>query len=168
LATTPAAGTPEPSNQADTAKVGGEANNEDGEKHEQINLAEGVDDDEAVLHEVRAKVLRFIPASEKSDEDKPKSKSPWSTQGVGQLRLLQNKESKLVRLLLRAEPRGHVALNRALMPNLTYKADEKYVKLTTSNEKGDGLETWMIQVKTKEIAKELAESLENNKASNKK
>lgn len=167
MATTPAAGTPEPSTQADTAKDG-EATNEDGEKHEQINLTDGVNDDEEVRHEVRAKVLKFVPASEKSDEDKPKSKSPWSTQGVGQLRLLQHKETKLVRLLLRAEPRGHVALNRALLPNLTYKADEKYVKLTTSNEKGDGLETWMIQVKTKDLAKELAESLEKNKEANKK
>lgn len=167
MATTPAAGTPEPSTQADTAKDG-EATNEDGEKHEQINLTDGVNDDEEVRHEVRAKVLKFVPASEKSDEDKPKSKSPWSTQGVGQLRLLQHKETNLVRLLLRAEPRGHVALNRALLPNLTYKADEKYVKLTTSNEKGDGLETWMIQVKTKDLAKELAESLEKNKEANKK
>lgn len=167
MATTPAAGTPEPSTQADTAKDG-EATNEDGEKHEQINLTDGVNDDEEVRHEVRAKVLKFVPASEKSDEDKPKSKSPWSTQGVGLLRLLQHTETKLVRLLLRAEPRGHVALNRALLPNLTYKADEKYVKLTTSNEKGDGLETWMIQVKTKDLAKELAESLEKNKEANKK
>ncbi|EFY92903.1 hypothetical protein J3458_004517 [Metarhizium acridum] len=167
LATTPAAGTPEPSTQADTAKDG-EATNEDGGEHEQINLTDGVNDDEEVRHEVRAKVLKFVPASEKSDEDKPKSKSPWSTQGVGQLRLLQHKETKLVRLLLRAEPRGHVALNRALLPNLTYKADEKYVKLTTSNEKGDGLETWMIQVKTKDLAKELAELLEKNKEANKK
>lgn len=167
MATTPAAGTPEPSTQADTAKDG-EANNDDGEKHEQINLADGVHDDEDVLHEVRAKVLKFVPASEKSDDDKPKSKSPWSTQGVGQLRLLQHKETKLVRLLLRAEPRGHVALNRALLPNVTYKPDEKYVKVPTSNEKGDGLETWMIQVKTKDLAKELTEALEKNKVANKK
>ena len=114
-------------------------------------------------------MLRFIPASEREDgEDKAKSKSPWSTQGVGPLRLLKHKETKTVRLLLRAEPRGHVALNRAVLPDMTYKADEKYVKMTTSNEKGDGLETWMIQVKTKDLAKALAEELEKNKIFNKK
>ncbi|PNY28661.1 Uncharacterized protein TCAP_01415 [Tolypocladium capitatum] len=166
LATTPAAGTPEPSNQKD-GTTGGD--NGDGEKHGQINLTDGVDADEEVLHEVRAKVLKFLPPGDKSDsDDRAKPKSPWTTRGVGTLRLLKHKESGVVRLLLRAEPRGHVALNRALLPNMTYKADEKYVKITTSNEKGDGLETWMIQVKTKDLAKEAAEALEKNKGSNKK
>ncbi|KAK2609275.1 hypothetical protein QQS21_002210 [Conoideocrella luteorostrata] len=162
LATTPAAGTPEPSAQADATKDG-DAQNEEGEKHEQINLVDAIGEEEEVLHEVRAKVLKFVPASADDADDKPKSKSPWSTQGVGQLRLLKHKETNLVRLLLRAEPRGHVALNRAVLPKMSYKADEKYVKLTTSNEKGDGLETWMIQVKTKDLAKELAEALEKHK-----
>ncbi|KAG5919204.1 hypothetical protein E4U42_006583 [Claviceps africana] len=173
LATTPAAGTPEPAGEADAAAKHGEANDEDGERHEQVNLADAVDDEEEVLHEVRAKVLKFVPASENSEGggggggDKAKSKSPWSTQGVGQLRILKHKDTKLVRLLLRAEPRGHVALNRALLATMSYKADEKYVKLTTSNEKGNGLETWMIQVKTKELAKHLADAMEENKGSNK-
>lgn len=133
-------------------------------------MVDAVDEDEEVLHEVRAKVLKFVPASEKSEDggdDDAKSKSPWSTQGVGQLRLLQHKSTKLVRLLLRAEPRGHVALNRAVLPTMSYKADEKYVKLTTSNEKGNGLETWMIQVKTKALASQLASAMEENKESNK-
>ena len=51
---------------------------------------------------------------------------------------------------------------------MSYKSEEKYVKITTSNEKGDGLETWMIQVKTKDSAKELGEVLEKNKEANKK
>lgn len=120
---------------------------------------------------MRAKVLKFVPAGEKDGADgdeKPKSKSPWSTQGVGPLRLLKHKETNSVRLLLRAEPRGHIALNRSVLPDMSYKADEKYVKMTTTTEKGDGLETWMIQVKTKELAKELAEALEKHKELNKK
>ncbi|KYK58367.1 nucleoporin nsp1 [Drechmeria coniospora] len=169
LATTPAALTPEPA----------DGDGEEGEKHEQINLTDGLDADEEVLHEVRAKVLQFVPPSDKSDKDeesdkdkdkdkdKAKSKSPWSTKGIGNLRLLKHKESGVVRLLLRTEPRGHVAFNRALLPNRPYKADAKYVKLMTSNEKGDGLETWMVQVKTNELAKELAKALEENKEANK-
>ncbi|KAH7011898.1 nucleoporin nsp1 [Ilyonectria destructans] len=164
LATTPAGGTPEPSAPTQGAAGG---NDEDGEKHEQINLTEGLEADEEVLHDVRAKVLKFVSAAEKSD-DKPKSKSPWSTQGVGPLRLLKHKETNAVRLLMRAEPRGNVALNRAVLPDMSYKADEKYVRMTTSNEKGDGLETWMIQVKTKDLAKGLAEALEKHKTLNKK
>ncbi|KAM0212881.1 hypothetical protein ACHAPA_009136 [Fusarium lateritium] len=164
LATTPAGGTPEPSAQTEGAAGG----DEDGEKHEQVNLAENLEQDEDVMHDVRAKVLKFAPAGEKSDDKKPKSQSPWSTQGVGALRLLKHKETNVVRLLLRAEPRGHIAMNRAVLADMSYKADKKYVKMTTSNEKGDGLETWMIQVKTADMAKELADALEKNKVHNKK
>ncbi|KAJ4265472.1 hypothetical protein NW762_004760 [Fusarium torreyae] len=164
LATTPAGGTPEPSTQAEGATGG----DEEGEKHEQVNLAENLEQDEEVMHDVRAKVLKFVPAGEKADDKKSKSSSPWSTQGVGALRLLKHKETNVVRLLLRAEPRGHIAMNRAVLADMSYKADKKYVKMTTSNEKGDGLETWMIQVKTADMAKELAEALEKQKVHNKK
>ncbi|KAF4445250.1 Tubulin gamma chain [Fusarium austroafricanum] len=164
LATTPAGGTPEPSNQTE----GAAGADEEGEKHEQVNLAENLEQDEDVMHDVRAKVLKFVPASEKSDDKKSKSQSPWSTQGIGALRLLKHKETNVVRLLLRAEPRGHIAMNRAVLADMSYKADKKYVKMTTSNENGDGLETWMIQVKTADMAKELAEALEKNKIHNKK
>lgn len=133
-------------------------------------MTEGAEADEDVLHDVRAKVLKFMPDGEKGEggEDKPKPKSPWSTKGVGPLRVLKHKETGTVRLLLRAEPRGHIAINRSVLPDLDYKADKKYVKLTTSNEAGDGLETWMIQVKTEDMAKKLAEALEENKVHNKK
>lgn len=166
LATTPAAGTPEPGNPAEANK---DTNDEDGEKHEQISLTEGAEADEETVHEVRAKVLKFVSPEDQSEgDDKPKSKSPWTTKGVGPLRLLKHKETNAVRLLLRAEPRGHVALNRTLLADLSYKADEKYVRLATSNETGDGMETWMIQVKTKDLAKALAAALEENKVHNKK
>jgi len=165
LATTPARGTPEPSSQAEGAKGGDE---EEGEKQEQIDLAGGSEEGEETLHEVRAKALKFITDKSEEGDDKPKAKSPWKTEGLGQLRLLKNKETGAVRLLLRAEPRGNVAMNRLVLPDLEYKADRKYLKITTSNDKGDGLETWMIQVKTEELSKGLAKALEENKAANKK
>lgn len=164
LATTPAAGTPEPSAPAEAK----DNNDEEGEKHEQISLTEGAESEEETVHEVRAKVLKFVSPEDQSDDEKPKSKSPWTTKGVGPLRVLKHKETNAVRLLLRAEPRGHVALNKTLLPDLKYKANEKYVRLGTANEKGDGMETWMIQVKTKDLAKALADALEENKVHNKK
>ncbi|PHH82971.1 hypothetical protein CDD82_4085 [Ophiocordyceps australis] len=163
LATTPAAGTPEPSSQANG---GTGADEEGGEKHEQINLTDGAEVDEEVLYHVRAKALKFEPAED--TDSGAKSKSPWSTKGIGPFRLLKHKETGAVRLLLRAEPRGHVAFNRALLPNMSYEAENKYVKIATTTEGGDGLETWMLQVKTKDIAKKLAESLEKNKGFNNK
>ncbi|KAK6217372.1 hypothetical protein QIS74_07486 [Colletotrichum tabaci] len=174
LATTPANGTPEPAAEADKAAGGGEGDDADGKPHEQLKLTEGGpgEEDEIVVHDVRAKIMKFIlPGSEEdkdSGDDQPKNKSPWSTKGVGPFRLLKHKNTGAVRMLLRAEPRGHVVLNRSLLPGETYKADKKYVKLTTSNEAGNGLETWMVQVKNEDMAKTLAGALESHKSANAK
>ena len=122
---------------------------------------------------MRTKALKLVTAKEGSDSESTTSKdkkSPWKTIGVGPLRVLKHKTTGSVRLLLRAEPRGHVAVNKSLLPNFNYKPEPggKYVKLTTLNDDGDGLETWMLQVKTKEAAQALAAVLEANKGANKK
>ncbi|KAL1903243.1 hypothetical protein Sste5346_000528 [Sporothrix stenoceras] len=176
LATTPATGTPEPGATQDnnTDNSGHQADGDEAPQ-EQISLIDGGpgEEDEAAVHEVRAKALRLSTGNDESGSESPaakEKKSPWKTEGVGPLRVLKNKTTGSVRLLLRAEPRGHVALNRALLPDFTYKPEPnaKYVKLTTSNEAGTGLETWMLQVKTKEAAEKLADVLEENKSANKK
>lgn len=182
LATTPATGTPEPGTDAEAANSGtlkpsgatggdasGKTEDGDGEAaHEQINLVEGGpgEENETAVHDVRAKVMKFEPAEKDSEE--AEKKSPWSTKGVGPLRLLKHKTTGAVRVLLRREPTGQVALNRAVLPSVDYKPEEKYVKLMTSDESGSGLETWMVQVKTKDLAKSLAEALEEHKGANKK
>lgn len=183
VATTPATGTPEPRTDGEAAgsgatKASGAAGADssgktgDGEAepaHEQINLVEGGpgEEDETTVHDVRAKVMKF-EAPGKGSEGDEKKKSPWSTKGVGPLRLLKHKTTGAVRLLLRREPTGQVALNRVVLPSMNYEPAEKYVKVTTSDESGSGLETWMIQVKTKDLAKSLAEALEEHKGANKK
>lgn len=178
LATTPAATTPEPSANAED----GQGTNADGDEapQEQISLTEGGpgEEDESVVHEVRAKALKLVTGADSGDDsgsnadkDQAKKKSPWKVQGVGPLRLLKHKTTGSVRLLLRAEPRGHIALNKTVLPEFTYKAEpsgSKYVKLTTATDDGKGLETYMLQVKTPAMAQALAESLEEHKKANKK
>ncbi|KAJ9141686.1 Ran-binding protein [Pleurostoma richardsiae] len=173
LATTPATGTPEPeTKQHDEEKQA----DEDGKPQEQISLTEGGpgEEDEDVVYEVRAKALKFVPEKPGSDTDSPGAKkdkkNPWKTQGVGPFRLLKHKTTGAVRMLLRAEPRGHVALNRAVLASVDYKVENggKYVKVMTANADGSGLETWMLQVKTNQAAQGLAEALEKNKSANKK
>ncbi|KAK3378089.1 hypothetical protein B0H63DRAFT_547783 [Podospora didyma] len=170
LATTPATGTPEPAAELEPAR----GTNADGDEapQEQISLTDGGpgEEDEVVVHEVRAKALKLVLASDSDDEStKGKEKSPWKVQGVGPLRVLKHKTSGTVRMLLRAEPRGNIALNRAVLPNVLYKVEPKggkYVKLTTTKESGKGLETWMLQVKTADAAQALADALEANKSGN--
>jgi hypothetical protein len=173
LATTPAATTPEPSANAED----GQGTNADGDDapQEQISLTAGGpgEEDEVAVHEVRAKAVKLVTGPDSDDEsgsgaDKAKKKSPWKVQGVGPLRVLKNKTTGAVRMLLRAEPRGHVALNKAVLPDFTYKADTKYVKVTAATDDGKGLETWMLQVKMPAMAQALAEALEEHKKANKK
>ncbi|KAI1308465.1 hypothetical protein F5Y03DRAFT_383327 [Xylaria venustula] len=160
IGTTPVNGTPEP-----------HAPQEDGEEapHAQISLTDGGpgEEDETLVHEVRAKAIKYIPVK-KDDEDQEKSQSPWSTRGVGPLRILKNKSTGAVRILLRAEPRGHVALNKAILPDVEYKPKSKTVNFVAADDNGSGLETWLLQVKTAELAAELAGVLETNKTANKK
>ncbi|KAI1750857.1 hypothetical protein F4782DRAFT_238128 [Xylaria castorea] len=158
IGTTPVNGTPEPQ----SPREGGEE-----APQEQIKLTDGGpgEENELILHEVRAKAIQYIPV-QKGDEDE--AKSPWSTRGVGPLRVLKNKSTGLVRILLRAEPRGHIAMNKTILSDVEYKAKEKTVNLVAASDDGESLETWLLQVKKPEFAVELAGVLEANKAANKK
>ncbi len=159
LGTTPINGTPEPQSQ-----------NGDGEEapQEQISLTEGGpgEEDEEILHEVRAKAIKYVPVT--PGEEGENTGSPWRTQGVGPLRILKNKTTGSVRILLRAEPRGHIAMNKALLPDIEYKAKEKTISFAAATDSGTGLETWVLQVKKPEFAQELASIMETNKTANKK
>ncbi|KAI1850707.1 hypothetical protein JX266_003989 [Neoarthrinium moseri] len=160
--TTPVNGTPEPQQAPqgddDTAEA----------PQEQISLTEGGpgEEDEIVLHEVRAKATKYVPV-EAGAEDSPAGKSPWKIQGVGPLRMLKNKTTGHVRILLRAEPRGHIAMNKMLISGIEYQAIGKQVKFMAAKDDGSGLETWLLQVKKPESAVELASKMEENKAANK-
>lgn len=112
-----------------------------------------------------------MPAQPGDDDEvkEKKMKNPWHTEGLGPLRVLKHKTSGAVRILLRTEPSGKVAMNKLVLPNFEYKVEEglKYVQVTTAKDEGKGLETWMLMVKTNEFAVKLAAVLEENKTANK-
>jgi len=168
LATTPATGTPEPA-AAEAEETRGTNTDGDEAPQDQISLTEGGpgEEDEDVVFEVRAKALKYEPDS---DDNGGKSKSPWSTKGVGPMRLMKHKSTGAVRILLRGEPRGHVVLNKTLLPNPTYKPEPggKYVKVTAASDDGKKLESWMLQVKSSDLGEKLAEALNANKKANEK
>ena len=141
----------------------GESNNEnidpEAEHHEQIDLTSGGpgEENEEVLHQVRAKALKFEPSKDAG------GKSDWVVKGLGPLRVLKNKETGSSRVLLRADPSGTIVLNKGILGNVTYTATGKTLKLLTAGDGGHGLETWLLQVKTPAGAEELAGVLEANK-----
>jgi hypothetical protein len=155
-ATTSRATTPGGTTDGDNSGDGGAET----EHHEQIDLTAGGpgEEDEEVVHEVRAKALKFSP-KENGDNS-----NQWETKGVGPLRVLKHKETGVSRILLRADPRGTIVLNKGLLSGIKYEAAKKTVKFLTREDHGTGLETWILQVKTPESANALAEVLEASKA----
>ena len=79
--------------------------------------------------------------------------------------MLKHKETGATRILLRGDPVGNIVLNKSLLAKVNYTADKKTVKLLAAADAGSGLETWILQVKTAEMAEALAEVLESNKPS---
>lgn len=128
----------------------------DAEHHEQINLtaAGPGEEDEEVLHEIRAKALQWSS----------KDGGQWQTKGVGPLRVLKHKETGATRILLRADPRGTIVLNKSLLSGVKYDVNEKTIKFPAAGP-GKGLETWLLQLKTPQFAQELGKVMENNKPS---
>lgn len=129
----------------------------DTEHHEQINLTAGGpgEEDEEVLHEVRAKALQWSSTGD----------TPWQTKGVGPLRVLKHKETGATRILLRADPRGTIVLNKSLLAGVKYEVTEKTIKFPAAGEPGKGLETWLLQLKTPAFAQDLGKVMEENKPS---
>ncbi|KAK3403041.1 hypothetical protein B0T20DRAFT_344234 [Sordaria brevicollis] len=173
LATTPAVGTPEPV-AAESKDAQGTHADGDEAPQEQISLVDGGpgEEDESVVYEVRAKAHKLVaPDDDDNDElgSKEKKKpSVWKMQGIGPLRLLKHKNTGAVRMLMRVEPRGNIALNKIILPNFTYKPEvtnPKSLKLTTATDDGKGLETWMVTTKTTQA---LADALEEHKKANEK
>ncbi|KAI0137859.1 hypothetical protein F4776DRAFT_654570 [Hypoxylon sp. NC0597] len=158
LGTTPISGTPEPQSQGEDGEEGAQV---------QISLTATSEEDETILHEVRAKAIKYVPIIKGSDDEEER-KSPWSTQGVGTLRVLKHDHTGIVRVLLRAEPRGHIAMNKALLSDIEYKAKDKTINFVAANDDGSGLETWVLQVKKPDMAQQLAGVLEQHKSANKK
>ncbi|KAK3948218.1 hypothetical protein QBC32DRAFT_222470 [Pseudoneurospora amorphoporcata] len=171
LATTPGVGTPEPV-AAESKDAQGTHADGDEAPQEQISLVEGGpgEEDESVVYEVRAKAYKLVAPDNDDDEGSKEKKKPsvWKTQGVGPLRLLKHKDTGAVRMLMRVEPRGNIALNKTILPNFTYKPDSaapKNIKITTATDDGKGLETWMLTTKTTQA---LADALEEHKKANEK
>lgn len=149
-ATSPGATTGESANESNA-----DGEDDKAEKQEQIDLTSpgpGEEDEDIVL-QVKAKALKWDSAT-----------STWAGKGVGPLRVLKNRDSRLTRVLLRQDPSGRIVLNFALSKSFTYESSQsKTVRIPILSESGK-IETWMIRVGIDEEAKKLASALEENKS----
>ena len=148
-ATSPGATTGESANESNA-----DGDDDKAEKHEQIDLTSpgpGEENEDVVL-QVKAKALIWDKAT-----------STWVSKGVGPLRVLKNRDSRLTRVLLRQDPSGRIVLNFSLSKSFTYESSQsKTVRVPFLSESGK-IETWMIKVGNDDDAKKLAIALEENK-----
>jgi len=118
------------------------------------------EEDEEVLFKMRAKLFRF-------DKDGPQ----WKEKGTGDVKFLQHKETKKVRLLMRREKTLKICANHILTPEmkLTENAgsDRSWVWLANDySEEELSLQTLAIRFANPENAQSFKESFEKYQAIN--
>ena len=134
---------------------------EEAQKDTQLSLLESRpgEENEDVLYEVRAKLLK--------QEGEPKE---WKSMGVGPLRILKDKTTGKVRMVLRADPAASVILNTGILPGVSYKpvshAGKESSALKFASVTPDGaLASRVLKVKTVAMAQEMSSILEKEKSS---
>lgn len=82
--------------------------------------------------------------------------SPWEVKGTGPLRVLKNKNTDIVRIVLRVAPTGKVAINTRLAANVNYDFKGKGMVQFGIAKDANTVESWMIKVKEDDVAKQFA------------
>ncbi|KAG0367798.1 single stranded nucleic acid binding protein, partial [Gamsiella multidivaricata] len=88
------------------------------------------EEDEEVLFKMRAKLFRFV-----------KESNEWKERGTGDVRFLQHKETKKVRLLMRRDQTHKICANHYVTPEMTLTpnvgSDRSWVWNVTSDSSDD-------------------------------
>ncbi|GAB7341916.1 hypothetical protein MBLNU457_g0223t1 [Dothideomycetes sp. NU457] len=140
----------------DTSTAAGTENEADGdaappeEQRDLTSLTAEERKTEDVLFEQKSRCRKFV----KGDSD------PWQTKGVGIIRLLKNKETGNVRVLMRQDPNGTIMVNANIIKNKAmYSAlNEKQIKMVFAEK--DGLNTFSMGFGTKEKAEQLLTAIQ--------
>lgn len=121
------------------------------------------EEEEEVLHKVRAKLFRFIAESKE-----------WKERGTGDVKFLQHKETKKVRLLMRRDKTLKICANHYISPDYELKAnigsDRSWVYNVTADisEGEPEAQTLAIRFGSKENADKFKEEFEKAQQFNKK
>lgn len=121
------------------------------------------EENEEVLFKVRAKLFRFHPDSKE-----------WKERGVGDVKFLQHKESKKVRILMRRDKTLKICANHFISPEYQLKpnvgSDRSWVYNVTADvsEGEPEAQTLAIRFGNKENADKFKETFEKAQESNKK
>ncbi|KEF56566.1 uncharacterized protein A1O9_06754 [Exophiala aquamarina CBS 119918] len=121
------------------------------------------EENETCLWEGRSKALMFV--NKEAAEGTKLKPNDWNSMGVGQVRVLQNKDTKKTRIVFRVEPSASILINSHLLESSDYEsvpsAKSGAVRGTLFYK--ENLTRWVFKVKTPEMANAFAKALEDNK-----
>lgn len=122
---------------------------------EKLELPTG-EENEEVLYTKRAKLMLF---------DKNNTEKPYINKGLGDLKVLKNKETNKSRILIRADGGLRVLMNNAITSEISYSSagDGSLVRVPTVNPNTNEIDTYMLKVKTAQDGAELLKTINNAK-----
>lgn len=122
---------------------------------EKIGNAQTGEEDEEVLYTKRTKLMLFDPSNKEQ---------PYVNKGLGDVKVLKNKESNKARILIRADGGLRVLLNTSVNKDVQYDTigNGSMVRVPTVKE-DKSIETFILKVKTPADGAELLKSLNDAK-----
>ncbi|TKA66541.1 hypothetical protein B0A49_10483 [Cryomyces minteri] len=136
-ATSPGAGTTEGEASANESGVEGEtAEDRVPQRDLTVLTNEELQKYDVVYEAPRVKALMYNSSSD--------SPTKWDPKGLGPIRILRDKSTGVVSVLMRADPGGKIVINSRLLPNMTPKSSPKNVQLGLTDSKGK-LASWNIR-----------------------
>lgn len=140
-------------------------NTEDYSQEPQTSLmsSNNGEENEDVIFDAKAIISRVFKEDELAAN--PKRTKGWNNMGTGIMKLLKDKTSGKTRIVFRAEPGANVILNTRLIPGGAYKAlpvGKTGGAITFPVATDEGMQSWMIRVKTLESAEQASKAMEEN------
>lgn len=122
---------------------------------EKLNNQTGEEDEEA-LYTKRTKLMLFDPSN---------SENPYTSRGLGDLKVLKNKATGKSRIVVRAEGGLRILLNTLVNKDMTYTTigNGSMVRVPTVNPTDKSIETYILKVKTADDGQSLLEVLNDAK-----
>ncbi|KAK5016674.1 hypothetical protein LTR39_001953, partial [Cryomyces antarcticus] len=154
-ATSPGAGTTEGEASANESGVEGEtAEDRTPQRDLTVLTNEELQKYDVMYEAPRVKALMYNSSSG--------TPTKWDPKGLGPIRILRDKSTGVVSVLMRADPGGKIVINSRLLPNMTPKYSPKNVQLGLTDSKGK-LASWNIRFGQDQDAQTFAAAIGHNK-----
>lgn len=111
--------------------------------------------------EKRENDVLFECEKAKAMEHSKANGASWENKGIGPLRMLRNKSTGVVSILMRLIPSGRIIANSRLIAKFTPVVDKTTVRIVIPRDAK--LVSWVMKFKTAEIASEFAKAYNDNK-----